>query len=104
MGVAMKNVLLIKLSSMGDVIHALPALTDAARNVPGIQFDWVVDEGFAEIPTWHPAVRNVIKSAHRRWRRDLLHSLKRGELLAFWKALRAHKYDIIIDAQSNLKS
>lgn len=100
----MKNALLIKLSSMGDVIHVLPALTDAVRNIPGLQFDWVVDEGFAEIPTWHPAVRYVIKSAHRRWRRDFFNSLKRGELIQFWKTLRVHKYDIIIDAQSNLKS
>jgi hypothetical protein len=50
------RVLLIKTSSLGDVIHALPALTDAARAIPGIKFDWVVEEGFAEIPTWHPAV------------------------------------------------
>ena len=50
------RVLVIKTSSLGDVIHALPALTDAARAIPGIQFDWVVEEGFAEIPTWHPAV------------------------------------------------
>ena len=50
------RVLLIKTSSLGDVIHTLPALTDAARAIPGIQFDWVVEEGFAEIPAWHPAV------------------------------------------------
>ena len=44
------RVLVVKTSSLGDVIHALPALTDAARAIPGIQFDWVVEEGFAEIP------------------------------------------------------
>ena len=63
------RVLLIKTSSLGDVIHALPALTDAARAIPGIQFDWVVEEGFAEIPTWHPAVGKVIPVAIRRWRK-----------------------------------
>ena len=57
------RVLLIKTSSLGDVIHALPALTDAARAIPGITFDWVVEEGFAEIPTWHPAVGKVIPVA-----------------------------------------
>ncbi len=62
-----KRVLLIKLTSMGDLMHALPALTDAARAIPGIQFDWVVDESFAEVPGWHPAVNQVIRSAHRRW-------------------------------------
>ncbi len=54
------RVLLVKTSSLGDVIHTLPALTDAARAIPGIQFDWVVEEGFAEIPAWHPAVARVI--------------------------------------------
>lgn len=63
------RVLLIKTSSLGDVIHALPALTDAARAIPGIKFDWVVEEGFAEIPTWHPAVGKVIPVAIRRWRK-----------------------------------
>ena len=57
------RVLVIKTSSLGDVIHALPALTDAARAIPGIRFDWVVEEGFAEIPTWHPAVDKVIPVA-----------------------------------------
>ena len=47
------RVLIIKLSSMGDLMHALPALTDAVNNVPEISFDWVVDENFAEVPKWH---------------------------------------------------
>ncbi|MGC8165048.1 lipopolysaccharide heptosyltransferase 1, partial [Salmonella enterica] len=64
------RVLLIKTSSLGDVIHTLPALTDAARAIPGIQFDWVVEEGFAEIPAWHPAVAQVIPVAIRRWRKN----------------------------------
>ena len=50
------RVLLVKTSSLGDVIHTLPALTDAARAIPGICFDWVVEEGFAEIPAWHPTL------------------------------------------------
>ena len=57
------QVLIVKLSSMGDLIQALPALTDAQQAIPGIQFDWAVDESFAEIPTWHPAIRNTIKTA-----------------------------------------
>lgn len=63
------RVLIIKTSSLGDVIHTLPALTDAAHAIPGIRFDWVVEEGFAEIPSWHPAVDQVIPVAIRRWRR-----------------------------------
>lgn len=57
------RVLIIKTSSLGDVIHTLPALTDAAHAIPGIRFDWVVEEGFAEIPSWHPAVDQVIPVA-----------------------------------------
>ncbi|PTB84657.1 lipopolysaccharide heptosyltransferase I, partial [Pseudidiomarina aestuarii] len=51
------KVLIIKLTSMGDLMHALPALSDAAKAFPGIEFDWVVDEAFAEVPKWHPNVR-----------------------------------------------
>ncbi|CAK8740288.1 hypothetical protein SODG_003731 [Sodalis praecaptivus] len=63
------QVLIVKTSSMGDVLHTLPALTDAAHALPGIRFDWVVEENFAQIPTWHPAVRLVIPVAIRRWRK-----------------------------------
>lgn len=45
------RVLIVKTSSMGDVLHTLPALTDAQQAIPGIQFDWVVEEGFAQIPS-----------------------------------------------------
>mgnify|MGYP000005810029 CR=1 FL=1 len=57
------RLLLIKTSSIGDVIHTFPALTDAARAVPGLTVDWVVEEGLAEIVTWHPAVRTAIPIA-----------------------------------------
>ena len=98
------RVLLVKTSSLGDVIHALPALTDAARAIPGITFDWVVEEGFAEIPTWHPSVGNVIPVAIRRWRKNLWQTIKSGEWRRFKQRLRAEKYDLVIDAQGLLKS
>ncbi|OOW01300.1 lipopolysaccharide heptosyltransferase I [Pseudomonas sp. MF6396] len=98
------RVLLIKTSSLGDVIHALPALTDAAHAIPGIRFDWVVEEGFAEIPTWHPAVDHVIPVAIRRWRKNLWQTLKNGEWRQFKKRLRERKYDLVIDAQGLVKS
>jgi|TARA_R110000822_G_scaffold59736_27_gene149102 heptosyltransferase-1 len=98
------QVLIVKLSSMGDLVQALPALTDAQNAIPGIQFDWAVDEAFAEIPTWHPAVRNTIKTAHRRWRKNLFKVFFGGELSHFKKELRAIEYDFVIDAQSNIKS
>ncbi|HTO18496.1 MAG TPA: lipopolysaccharide heptosyltransferase RfaC [Pseudomonas sp.] len=98
------KVLLIKTSSMGDVIHTLPALTDAARAIPGIRFDWVVEEGFAEIPAWHPAVDQVIPVAIRRWRKNLWKTFKNGEWRQFKQRLREGNYDLIIDAQGLLKS
>lgn len=98
------RVLIIKTSSLGDVIHTLPALTDAAHAIPGIRFDWVVEEGFAEIPSWHPAVDQVIPVAIRRWRKSLWQTIKSGEWKAFKQRVRERKYDLVIDAQGLVKS
>jgi len=96
--------LLIKTSSLGDVVHTLPALTDASRAIHGLQIDWLVEEAFAEIPSWHPAVTRVLPVAVRRWRKDLLNV--RCDVA--WKRLRAaldnQSYDLILDAQGLLKS
>ena len=62
------RLLLLKTSSLGDVIHALAPLTDAARVLPALRCDWVVEEAYSEIPSWHPAVGRVIPCALRRWR------------------------------------
>jgi heptosyltransferase-1 len=97
------KVLLVKTSSMGDVIHTLPAITDATNAIPGVEFHWVVEEGFKEIPQWMPAVKKVIPVALRRWRKQgWLHSAK--EIQTFIGELRQEHYDIIIDAQGLLKS
>ncbi|MCL7461829.1 lipopolysaccharide heptosyltransferase I [Pseudomonas sp. NW5] len=98
------RVLLIKTSSLGDVIHSLPALTDAQRAIPGIRFDWVVEEGFAEIPSWHPAVDTVIPVALRRWRKHPWQAWRSGEWQRFKQAISAHRYDLVLDAQGLLKS
>jgi heptosyltransferase-1 len=99
-----KRVLVIKLTSMGDLMHALPALSDARKIWPDISFDWVVDESFAEVPVWHPAVNFVYKSAHRRWRRNFWQSLTTGEFQGFYRQLNENDYDVVIDAQNNVKS
>ena len=98
------KVLIVKTSSLGDVIHTLPALTDAATAIPGIRFDWVVEENFAEIPAWHPAVDKVIPVAIRRWRKSLLQTWKNGEWKKFKQTINASQYDAIIDAQGLIKS
>ena len=96
----MTAALLIKMSSLGDVIHALPAVTDAA--LAGVTFDWVVEEAFAPIAARHPAVRTVLPIAWRRWRRRLWDS--RDELRTFHGRLREQPYDLILDAQGLAKS
>lgn len=98
------RILIIKTSSLGDVIHTLPALTDAMQAIPGLVADWVVEEAFAEIPAWHPAVDQVIPVAVRRWRRNWWQALRAGELAAFRRQLRLHDYDLVIDAQGLFKS
>lgn len=98
------RVLMVKTSSMGDVIHTLPALTDAKRAIPDLQVDWVVEEGFAQIPSWHVAVDRVIPVAIRRWRKNLLSPQTRQEWHAFRQQLQARTYDAVIDAQGLLKS
>ncbi|WP_431688007.1 lipopolysaccharide heptosyltransferase I [Hahella sp. NBU794] len=99
----MPKVLLVKMSSLGDVVHTLPAVTEAAMNVPGLQLDWVVEEAFAEIPTWHPAVNKVIPVALRRWRKSPYEALRSGEWASFGEKLKS-EYDLVIDAQGLLKS
>lgn len=100
----MKKILIIKTSSLGDVIHTLPALTDAGKAISDIRFDWVVEEGFKEVPAWHPLVDRVIPVAIRRWRKKPIRSLFGKEVRSFWKSLRAEKYDAVIDAQGLIKS
>ena len=100
----MKRVLIIKMSSLGDVIHTLPALTDANSALADVQFDWVVEEKFAEIPAWHPAVNTVIPVAIRRWRKHVLNALTSGEWHHFKRQLQAENYHAVIDAQGLIKS
>ncbi|MCL1826033.1 MAG: lipopolysaccharide heptosyltransferase I [Betaproteobacteria bacterium] len=98
------RILLVKTSSLGDVIHTLPAVTDATRALPGIRFDWVVEEAFAEIPAWHPAVERVIPVALRRWRKHPFARATHAEWKAFRASLDATPYDFVLDAQGLIKS
>ena len=98
------RVLVVKTSSLGDVIHTLPALSDAKCVYPEITFDWVVEEPFQEIPKWHVAVERVIPVALRRWRKNKWKAVQTGEIKNFIRQIRQQKYDYIIDAQGLLKS
>ncbi len=96
------KVLIIKTSSLGDVVHALPAVTEALRHNPALEFDWVVERAFAGIPACHPGVRRVIPVEIRRWRRHPF--ADRVEMFAGLAAVRKAHYDLVIDAQGLFKS
>lgn len=100
----MKRILLIKLTSLGDLIHALPALTDAIRAYPSIEFDWLVDENFQEIASWHPAVKQIYTTNHRAWRTALKDLQTYKSIAKLIRSLRQQKYDLIIDGQGNFKT
>ena len=100
----MKKILLVKITSMGDLIQMLPAITDATRAIPGIRFDWLAEESFQEIPRLHPAVDKIITLPYRRWKKNIKQAIKSGEISRFLQQLRSERYDMVIDAQSNLKS
>lgn len=98
------RVLLVKTSSLGDVIHALPVASDIRRALPHADIDWVVEENFTEIPRFHPAIGAVIPVAMRRWRKTLFTASTWRELAAFRRAVRQADYDAIIDLQGLVKS
>ncbi|MEW6634302.1 MAG: lipopolysaccharide heptosyltransferase I [Pseudomonadota bacterium] len=98
------KVLIVKTSSMGDVIHTFPAVEDALRNRPDVTFDWCVEEAFTGIVALHPAIRTIHKVAIRRWRKKLLDGQTWREMTGLRRALRSGNYDLVIDAQGLLKS
>ena len=100
----MPDILLVRMSSMGDLIHTYPALTDLQQHFPDTRIDWVAEEAFAELPPLHPLVRRALPVAWRRWRKSLWRSDVRREIVAFYGQLRAQRYDLVIDSQGLLKS
>ena len=100
----MLQILLVKTSSMGDVIHNLPVVADILAHYPQAKFDWMVEEGFAEIPRLHPEVRNIIPVAVRRWRKSIFSRSTWREIGDLKTHLKHTHYDAIIDTQGLLKS
>lgn len=96
--------LLVKTSSLGDVVHNLPAVSDISAAYPQAEIDWVVEEAFAAVARLHPAVRRVIPVAMRRWRAALWRNSIRREMGDFLSRLSARRYDAVIDTQGLLKS
>jgi heptosyltransferase I len=98
------RILLVKTSSLGDVVHNLPVVTDLVRRFPDAVIDWVVEESFADIPRLHPGVRRVIPVAMRRWRRSLWSPAVWRQIGDFRRELQQDGYDVVLDTQGLLKS
>ena len=99
-----KKILIIKSSSMGDVVHALPVACDIKRAMPDCRLHWAVEESFADIVTLSPFVDKYVTTAFRRWRKSLLKSDTRREIGEVRKELAGERYDIVIDLQGLMRS
>ena len=104
MGSSGERFLIVKTSSMGDVVHAAPLASDLARRFPSAAIDWLVEESFAAIPRMHAAVDRVITVAVRRWRRAPFSAATWQEVRTARANLRAQGYSAILDCQGLLKS
>ena len=98
------KILLVRVSSLGDVLHNLPMVADILRHHPGALIDWVVEEGYVSLVRLNPHVRTIIPFALRRWRKSLAAKSTRAEMAAFLRALRAERYDFVFDTQGLLKT
>jgi heptosyltransferase-1 len=100
----MADILFIKTSSLGDVVHHMPAITDARRHLPDARLAWVVEEDYAPLARLHPGVDDIIPVATRRWRKSLLAPATWGEVARFRAALRARSFAAAIDTQGLLRT
>ena len=97
----MLKILIIRLSSLGDVVHTYPMIYDIKQNLPNCEIDWVVDESFYDLVKLNPLVNNIIPIALRKWKKnfaffDFLSWVRQNK--------NTKKYDYIIDVQGLIKS
>ncbi len=100
----MIKILLVKTTSLGDVVHTMPAVSDLQKQVGDCELHWLVEESFKEIPRWHPLVKKVHTCAIRRWRKSFFSTSTRNEIKQLKQSLRAEDFDFVIDAQGLIKS
>ena len=98
------KILIVRVSSLGDVVHNMPMVADIRRHFPDAQIDWVVEEAYVELVRLNDYVRAIIPFALRRWRKSLLSASTRAEMRAFYHALRSESYDVVCDTQGLLKT
>jgi heptosyltransferase I len=102
--IGVKRVLIVKLSSLGDVVHAMPVVHDILQALPSVQIDWVVEPGFASLVRQVSGVSSVLECAQRRWRRAWWTREVRAQWRAFRTQLQAQAYDAVLDLQGLTKS
>lgn len=100
----MSRILVVRMSSMGDLVHTLPAITDLTRRFPSFEIDWLAEEGFVDIPFLHSSVSQVVPLALRRWRKQWWKPASWLELRQLYRDLQFAHYDLIVDCQGLLKS
>ncbi len=100
----MPKILMVKTSSMGDVIHNLPVVNDIHRYFPEAQIDWVVEEAYQAVPAMHLGVNTVLPVKLRRWRKTLWKAETWREINQLSQHLRSRRYDFILDSQGLIKS
>jgi heptosyltransferase-1 len=98
------NILLVRVSSLGDVLHNLPMVADILRRHPDANIDWVVEEGYVSLVRLNPHVRKIIPFGLRRWRKSLAKKATRAEIAGFFRTLREEQYDYVFDTQGLLKT
>jgi heptosyltransferase I len=98
------NILLVRVSSLGDVLHNLPVVADILRHHPDAKIDWVVEEGYVPLVRLNPNVRRVLPFALRRWRKGLFKAEVRAEVRNFFRTLREEPYDVVLDTQGLIKT
>ncbi len=100
----MQKILLVRVSSLGDVVHNMPAVADIRRRYPDAQIDWLVEESFADLVALVHGVRRAIPFSLRRWRKRPFSLSTWREIRAFRRALAAEHYDLVIDCQGLVKT
>jgi len=102
------NILIIKLSAIGDVVHALPFLEVLKKGFPEARIDWLVEEAASQVIEGHPAIHRIILSRRKSWQKKLTEKDSRlsvlGAISGFFKELRLYDYDLVVDLQGLLKS
>jgi heptosyltransferase-1 len=98
------HILIVKMSSLGDILQAFPVLSYIQQNYPNASVDWVVEEPFKELVQAHPFIREVFCVDTKKWRKQVFCKESWKEFLAFRRKIRQKKYNFVFDLQGNIKS